>query len=130
MAVNDEAIAATSPPAGPDLDAIDLIASKWAVPVLRALADHPVRRKQLKQALVGINDDRLDAALSRHLRWGLVVRAWIAGPRTDEPGYELTALGMSLLRSVDSLAAWQQRHEAELIENHRSWEQAHPAVDR
>ena len=127
MAANDEVLEASEVPNGPDL-AIELIASKWAVPVLLVLENQPSRRKQMKQALIGINDDRLDAALSRHLRWGLVERAWIAGPRTDEPGYELTPLGRSLLRSLASLSAWQEDHEAQLLANRHAWEQAHPSI--
>jgi DNA-binding HxlR family transcriptional regulator len=129
MAIDDDALAAS--PSAVKLDiVINLIAAKWAVPVLLVLAAQPVRRKQLKQMLSGINDDRLDAALTRHLRWGLVERSWITGPRADEPGYALTELGESLLRSVGPLARWQSLHEAELLGKRHKWDRAHPAAIR
>src|SRR5690349_12121425 len=80
--------------------AVELISSKWSLPVLIALVDGPARRKHLKRRVEGINDDRLDATLTRHLRWGLIARDWIAGPRGDEPGYALTSLGRSLLDAL------------------------------
>lgn len=108
--------------------ALELIATKWSLPILNALAEQPVRRKQLKRQLQGINDDRLDATLTRHLRSGLVERDWIAGPRADEPGYTLTPLGRSLLTSLEPLAKWQHEHLAELVEHRRRWDRIHPAA--
>ena len=106
---------------------LELISTKWSLPILTALADQPVRRKQIKRQVRGINDDRLDATLTRHLRSGLVARDWIAGPRADEPGYALTPLGRSLLRALEPLAAWQHEHLGELVENRRRWDRSHPA---
>ncbi len=107
-----------------------LISSKWAVPVLLVLSARPLRRKQLKVMVNGINDDRLDAMLMRHQRWGLVNRSWIAGTRSDEPGYALTELGKSLLQVLEPLAAWQADHDDQLRANRQRWDGAHPATGR
>lgn len=110
--------------------ALELVEPKWSLPILFELAERPARRKQLKRRLCGINDDRLDSTLTRQLRWGLVVREWIAGPRSDEPGYALTPLGRSMLRAFDPLVNWQGENATELDERRRIWDQSHPASAR
>ncbi len=77
-----------------------------------------------------INDDRLDAALSHHLRDGLVADAWIPGPRRNERGYALTELGYSLLRALSPLARWHEEHGRSLDEHRRHWDASHPSARR
>jgi DNA-binding HxlR family transcriptional regulator len=106
---------------------LTLLSSKWALPVLVALSDGPARRKHLKRRAAPINDDRLDAALSHHLRDGLITHAWIPGPRRDEPGYALTELGHSLLGALSSLAGWHEDHGHAVAEHRRLWDASHPS---
>lgn len=107
--------------------ALGLISAKWAVPILRAVDGTAVRRGQIKRTLRGINDDRLDATLHRHLRFGLVRRAWIDGPRSQEPGYELTERGRALLDQVDAFASWDRDHGDAARATAREWDLSHPA---
>ena len=107
--------------------ALGLISAKWAVPILRAIDAAPMRRCQVKRVLRGINDDRLDATLHRHLRFGLVRRAWIDGPRSQEPGYELTERGRALLDRVDTFASWDREHGDAARAAAHEWDVSHPA---
>ena len=107
--------------------ALQLVATKWSLPILVALSNGPVRRHRLKHRLRVINNDRLDATLTRQLRWGLIEKVWIAGARTDEPGYAITPLGASLLCAFEPVARWQVRHRSELVNKRLRWDQAHPA---
>ena len=94
--------------------ALTLLSSKWALPVLVALADGPARRKHLKRRAAPINDDRLDAALSHHLRDGLVADAWIPGPRRNERGYALTDAGERLLLHAETMESSAARMQGEI----------------
>ena len=107
--------------------ALGLISAKWAVPILRAIDAGPMRRVQIKRTLRGINDDRLDVTLHRHLRFGLVRRAWIDGPRSQEPGYELTDRGRALLDRVDAFASWDREHGDAARASAQEWDLLHPA---
>lgn len=106
--------------------ALGLISAKWAVPILQAVEHAPIRRGQIKRTLRGINDDRLEATLHRHLRFGLVRRAWIDGPRSQEPGYELTDRGRALLDQVEEFASWDRDHGDAARASAREWDLSHP----
>lgn len=106
---------------------LSLVSAKWAVPILLAVRNAPLRRGQIKRAVRGINDDRLDATLLRHLRFGLVRRAWIDGPRSQEPGYELTELGQSILDRLDGFGSWDRDYGDLARTRAREWDLVHPA---
>ncbi len=97
----------------PMVDFVNLIAGKWAIPILYRLIveDQPMRFGTLQRAASPITQKEL----TRHLRLfeeqGLVKRAVYPEmpPRVE---YEITMLGKTLKPTLDSLAGWMTTHGA------------------
>ncbi len=94
-------------------DALELIASKWAMLILPALARRPMRNAQLKRAIGGISQKMLTQTLRQFERNGLVRRRDL---RTARPHveYRLTPLGKSLSRTLTVLDRWAERNFLQL----------------
>lgn len=86
---------------------VNLIAGKWAVPILYRLIviDAPVRFSDLQRAVAPITQKELTRQLRLFERRNLVSRTVFAEvpPRVE---YQITELGKSLRPTLDSLAAW------------------------
>lgn len=94
-------------------DALELIASKWAMLVLPALAHGPMRNGQLLRKIGGISQKVLTATLRDLERNGLIVREdKRTRPRHVE--YRLSRLGASLTRTLTVLDRWAEKHFTEL----------------
>jgi DNA-binding HxlR family transcriptional regulator len=90
-------------------DALELIASKWALLILPALAQGPMRNAQLMRRIGGISQKMLTQTLRDLERNGLVVRE----DRRTLPlhvEYRLSALGASLAQTLTVLDRWAERH--------------------
>ncbi|MCT2279502.1 winged helix-turn-helix transcriptional regulator [Micromonospora chalcea] len=107
----------------PSRQLLDRIADKWVTLVLAALrsdgshrfgADcagvpRPMRYSELSRTLAGVSQKMLTQTLRALERDGLVTR-------TVEPTvpvtvtYELTALGLSLLKTIEGLKTWAETH--------------------
>ena len=59
----------------PSRQALELVASKWALLVIPALADGPVRNNELMRKIEGISQKMLTQTLKELVRNGLVLRA-------------------------------------------------------
>jgi DNA-binding HxlR family transcriptional regulator len=94
-------------------DALELIASKWAMLILPALADGPQRNSALLRRIGGISQKMLTQTLRELERNGLVIRA---DRRTVPPHveYRLSKLGASLSAALTVLDRWAERHFPEL----------------
>ena len=93
---------------------LDQIADKWAVLVLGALDDGPVRFNALKRRLAGISQKMLGQTLRDLERNGLVSRrAFATVPVTVE--YSLTALGERLTERVNDLRVWAEKHIGQIV---------------
>ena len=93
---------------------LDQIADKWAVLVLGALDDGPVRFNALKRRLAGISQKMLGQTLRDLERNGLVSRRVFATvPVTVE--YSLTALGERLTERVNDLRVWAEKHIGQIV---------------
>ncbi|MHA7630517.1 winged helix-turn-helix transcriptional regulator [Corallococcus sp. M7] len=106
---------ATRKPGGPFVatcptrELLDQLADKWAVLLLIALSDGPVRFNALKRKVEGITQKMLGQTLRRLERNGLVERRVFATvPVTVE--YEVTPLGRSLHGIVDAIRNWSIDH--------------------
>ena len=92
---------------------LDRIAGKWSLLTI-ALLDGGCRRfTELQRMIDGISQRMLSVTL-RHLeRDGLVRRTVhpVVPPRVD---YELTALGDTLLETIQALVTWTEEHQAEI----------------
>ena len=84
---------------------LKLLAEKWVLLIVHALAGGPLRTAALRRAVGGISEKMLFQTLRRLERSGLVERRAYAEvpPRVD---YRLTDLGRSLSVPVRAMDAW------------------------
>lgn len=106
------------PTAGSDcpmVSFVNLIAGKWAIPILYRLIliDEPVRFSELQRAVEPITQKELTRQLRQFEARGLVNRQVFAEvpPRVE---YQITALGKSLRPTLDSLADWMRANKREM----------------
>ena len=94
-------------------DVLDRLADKWSLLVVELL-DHSTRRfSELRQEIDGISQRMLTLTLRQLERDGLVRRTVypVVPPRVD---YELTALGTTLLETIQPLVDWARAHRDEV----------------
>jgi DNA-binding HxlR family transcriptional regulator len=92
---------------------LDRIADKWSLLVIALLEDRMMRFNELRREVDGISQRMLTVTL-RHLeRDGLVCRTVYAEvpPRVE---YCLSALGKTLLGTIQSLVDWTEEHQSEI----------------
>lgn len=94
-------------------DALELIASKWAILILTALADGPMRNGELLRRIGGVSQKMLTQTLRDLECNGLVVRADLqtVPPHVE---YRLSRLGKSLSSALAGLDRWAERHFPQL----------------
>lgn len=99
----------------PSRQALDLIADKWTMLVIKALVDGVRRYGALRRAIDGISPKMLTQTLRALERDGLVTRTVypVVPPRVD---YALTPLGETLIEPLAAVAAWAERHMTEVAE--------------
>jgi DNA-binding HxlR family transcriptional regulator len=95
--------------------------NKWAPKIMACLAAGPRRFSELQVPLVGITPKVLAESLRAMERDGILSRTATPGmpPRVD---YELTELGRSLFKAMDSWCDWADEHLGELIEAREAYE--------
>ncbi|MGO4746492.1 winged helix-turn-helix transcriptional regulator [Serratia quinivorans] len=102
----------------PMVDFVNLVAGKWAIPILYRLIliDDPVRFSELQRAVAPIAQKELTRQLRQFELRGLVTRQVFpeVPPRVE---YQITALGKTLRPTLDSLANWMRTHAPQLIED-------------
>jgi DNA-binding HxlR family transcriptional regulator len=96
-------------------DALELIASKWAMLILPALVAGPMRNSALLARIGGISQKMLTQTLRDLERNGLIIRQDM---RTVPPHveYRLSPLGVSLSGALVVLDRWAERYFPELDE--------------
>ncbi|HHL2560536.1 TPA: winged helix-turn-helix transcriptional regulator [Yersinia enterocolitica] len=99
----------------PMVQFVELIAGKWAIPILYRLivTAVPIRFGELQRAIAPITQKELTRQLRAFEQRGLVYRKIYAEvpPRVE---YEITTLGKTLKPTLDSLAQWMRDHHREL----------------
>ncbi|WP_259368359.1 winged helix-turn-helix transcriptional regulator [Chromobacterium violaceum] len=99
----------------PMLRFVDLIAGKWAIPILYRLIvlDRPVRFGELQRAVGVITQKELTRQLRAFEQRGLVQRTVYAEvpPRVE---YRITELGSTLQQPLQQLAGWMERYGGQL----------------
>lgn len=92
---------------------LDRVADKWSLLVIVLLADRTRRFTELRREIDGISQRMLTLTLRQLERDGLVRRTVhpVVPPRVD---YELTPLGCTLLKTIQSLVAWTAEHLDEI----------------
>lgn len=99
----------------PARTAIEIVANKWSVVTLYALADGPKRHSELVALSGGISRKVLTQTLRRLQDNGLIERQRYAEapPRVE---YRLTPLGRTLQEPIAALTEWAQVHGEALVD--------------
>lgn len=88
-------------------EVLNRVGDKWSVLIVQLLADEPKRFSQLRRAIEGISQRMLTLTLKGLERDGLVTRTvYPTVPIRVE--YQLTDLGRTLRKPIQSLAKWAQ----------------------
>ncbi|WP_455432966.1 winged helix-turn-helix transcriptional regulator [Streptosporangium soli] len=92
---------------------LDRVADKWSLLVIALLDRRVLRFTELRRKIDGISQRMLTVTLRQLERDGLVRRTVhpVVPPRVD---YELTALGMTLHDTIQSLVTWTEKHQNEI----------------
>ena len=92
---------------------LDRIAGKWSLLTIALLDGGALRFTELQRLIDGISQRMLAVTLRQLERDGLVTRTVhpVVPPRVD---YELTALGASLLETIQALVTWTETHQTEV----------------
>jgi DNA-binding HxlR family transcriptional regulator len=96
---------------------VGLLADKWTIPVIHALARGTKRTGQLRTELAGISQKMLTQTLRALERHGLVERKVfpVVPPHVE---YSLTPLGWSINEPLAGICAWTEKHGAALARSH------------
>lgn len=92
---------------------VGLLADKWTIPVIHALARGTKRTGQLKAELTGVSQKMLTQTLRTLELHGLVERKVFpeVPPHVE---YSLTTLGWSINEPLAGICAWTEKHGAAL----------------
>ena len=92
---------------------LDRIAGKWSLLTIALLDGGPLRFTKLQRRIDGISQRMLAVTLRQLERDGLVTRTVypVVPPRVD---YALTALGATLLETIQALVNWTEAHQDEV----------------
>lgn len=92
---------------------INIIGDKWTLPVLYVLSQGTKRYSQLQREIPGISKKMLTQTLRKLESDNILKRTVypVVPPKTE---YNLTAFGNELIKPLEVLADWAERHQAEL----------------
>ena len=93
---------------------VTLLADKWTIPVLHALARGTKRTGELKQSLPGVSQKMLTQTLRTLEAHGLLERKVfpVVPPRVE---YSLTSMGRSINEPLTGICDWVERHGGALV---------------
>jgi len=91
-----------------------VLAEKWTLLIVTALADGPMRTAQIRRSVDGVSEKMLIQTLRKLEVFGLVSRKSYpeVPPRVD---YRLTPLGRSLARLAGLFGRWVERNASSLL---------------
>jgi DNA-binding HxlR family transcriptional regulator len=90
-------------------EVLNRVGDKWSVLIVQLLADGPKRFSELRRSIEGISQRMLTLTLKGLERDGLVTRTvYPTVPLRVE--YQLTELGRTLRKPIQSLAKWAQEN--------------------
>jgi len=94
-------------------EVLGLIADKWSMLTIYALADGVKRYNELQRLIGGISQKMLTQTLRSLERDGIVERKIypVIPPKVE---YSLTPLGQTLLESLSAICRWSEAHLAEV----------------
>lgn len=104
-------------------EVVERVSSKWAIGILVAAAEGPIRFTQLERAVEGISRRMLTLTLRNLERDGLLVRTvFPTVPLRVE--YALTDIGWELYDSLATLTNWAQRHRVTIAQARENYDAA------
>lgn len=97
-------------PACPVATTVQLIGSKWKLPIIRNLMQRPWRFNELRRDLEGISQKVLTDSLRSMEEDGILTRTVYpeVPPRVE---YALSGLGQSLRPIIEAMAEWGQNYK-------------------
>lgn len=111
-------------PACPVSEVLERVAGKWAVGILVAAAEGPIRFTELERGISGISRRMLTLNLRKLEREGLLVRTVYptVPPRVE---YECSEMALELHETLMSLVGWAKRHGSDIARAHAVYDAAH-----
>jgi len=105
----------------PSRDALELISSKWALLIVPALGEGPMRNNELLRRIGGVSQKMLTQTLKDLEYNGLVIRTdhRTVPPRVE---YRLSPLGRSLSQTLVALDNWAEKHHGDLAAARQHYE--------
>ena len=100
----------------PARQALNLIANKWIVLIIYALAERPSRFNQLQRKIGGVTQKVLTHSLRQLEQDGILTRT-VHPTVPPQVEYELTPLGKTLIQPLNTLCHWAETHYAEIERN-------------
>ncbi|MBP5940009.1 winged helix-turn-helix transcriptional regulator [Streptomyces acidiscabies] len=116
----------TGGPACSVTEVLDRVAGKWAVGILIAAAEGPVRFTELEREMAGISRRMLTLNLRKLEREGLLTRTVYptVPPRVE---YECTGMARELNSTLLALVDWAKRHRGDIAQAHVVYDEAQGA---
>src|SRR5208337_4428372 len=107
-------------------DVLARIGDKWSVLVVSRLGNGPLRFNELRRAIGGISQRMLTLTLRGLERDGLITRTVYPTipPRVE---YQLTDLGRTLRKPIQSLAKWAQENRERIQQSRDRYDERSPA---
>lgn len=107
----------------PPRQALELIADRWTMIVVKSLSDGRHRYGELHRSIDGISQKMLTQTLRSLERDGLVQRTVypVVPPRVE---YALTPLGECLTVPLEAIAIWAECHMGDIAEARRQYDLA------
>jgi DNA-binding HxlR family transcriptional regulator len=108
----------------PVSEVIERVAGKWAVGILVAAAEGPIRFTELERGISGISRRMLTLNLRKLEREGLLVRTVYptVPPKVE---YECTEMAFELYETLMTLVGWAKKHGSDIARAHAAYDAAH-----
>ena len=108
-------------------EVLNRVGDKWSVLIVGLLADGPKRFSELRRTIEGISQRMLTLTLRGLERDGLVTRTVYPTipPRVE---YQLTELGRTLQKPIQSLAKWAQENRERIQQSRNRYDARSSAV--
>lgn len=103
----------------PIRDAIDILGSKWKIPIIVALMFGPRRFNELKGKVEGISAKMLSKEL-KDLEINQLVKRTVYDTTPVTVEYTLTPYGRKLENVIEELKAWGEQHRVKIMGNEKS----------
>lgn len=100
---------------------LDRIGDKWSLLVISILGSGPLRFMELRREIGSISQRMLTLTL-RHLERDGLVQRTVYPTIPPKVEYRLTALGETLLESIQAIVLWTLKHRGEISEARETYD--------